>query len=200
MGWGGGARRDVLDRLTTAGGAPPPPSPQGCIGREEGRGGRGVWPGPPPPRVPLWSLWFEAEILLAPKAPRQNFGCQPQTSEGHGDCIHLGLCAAWTRGGGAYGCLGVGLHSVQHTMPPPPPYTFVMLFDCGPPCRTRERGAPSHLPPERQPCPACPLPPPPPVTTCIQNHAAPNHHHHLRPTCSTERCFTVILMAASSSV
>ena len=44
-------------------------------------GGEGVWLGPPsslgPPRVPA-----EAQILLAPKAPKQNFGCQPQTLEG----------------------------------------------------------------------------------------------------------------------
>ena len=38
--------------------------------------------------VPLWSppkagqKFLEAEILLAPKAPKQNFGCQPQTLEG----------------------------------------------------------------------------------------------------------------------
>ena len=43
---------------------------------------------PPPPRVPLLSLpkagrkIFEGKILLAPKAPKQNFGRQPQTLEG----------------------------------------------------------------------------------------------------------------------
>ena len=54
-------------------------------GGSEGGGGGG-WD-PTPPRVPLWSPRrraniFSAEILLAPKAPKQNFGCQPQTLEG----------------------------------------------------------------------------------------------------------------------
>ena len=33
---------------------------------------------------------FKASILLAPKAPKQNFGCQPQTLEGDGmgwECV-----------------------------------------------------------------------------------------------------------------
>ena len=38
---------------------------------------------------------FEAEILLAPKAPKQNFGYQPQTLEGEGGGGDWGL-----RGGG----------------------------------------------------------------------------------------------------
>ena len=61
---------------------------QGCI-RRGGRGGlkgggRGVWLGPPsslgPPMAPAEN--FEAYILLTPKAPKQNFGCQHQTLEG----------------------------------------------------------------------------------------------------------------------
>ena len=63
---------------------------QGCIRREGGalKGGGGGWLGPPssqgPPMVPRrrGAEHFEAEILLAPKAPKKNFGCQPQTLEG----------------------------------------------------------------------------------------------------------------------
>ena len=52
------------------------------------KGGRGFWLGTPssfgPPVVPAEGglKTFEAEILLALKAPKQNFGCQPQTLEG----------------------------------------------------------------------------------------------------------------------
>ena len=65
----------------------------GCMrrggGPEEGGGGLkgGALAGtPPPPRIPLWSppkagRKLGAQILLAPKAPKQNLGCQPQTLE-----------------------------------------------------------------------------------------------------------------------
>ena len=58
------------------------------IRRGEGSEG-GFGGGPPPPRAPLWSppkagQNFGAQILLAPKAPKQKFGCQPQTLEGEG--------------------------------------------------------------------------------------------------------------------
>ena len=63
-----------------------------------GEGGGFGW-GPPPPRVlPMVpAKTFEASILLAQKAPKQNFGCQPQTLEGEerGGGVPLFLrCAA----------------------------------------------------------------------------------------------------------
>ena len=71
-------------------GPPPPPrvplwSPPKGGGS---RGGRGVWLGPPSsegrPTAPAEGgpRIIEASILLAPKAPTQHFGCQPQTLEG----------------------------------------------------------------------------------------------------------------------
>ena len=66
------------------------PLHKGCIrgggGSEGGKRGGVGWdpllPGSPcGPRRRRAKL-FEAEILLAPKAPKQNFGCQPQTFEG----------------------------------------------------------------------------------------------------------------------
>ena len=75
-------------RLALAGG-------QGCIGRGgqgggSERGGKGGLAGTP---LLLGSPYgprrrragnFEASVLLAPKAPKQNVGCQPQTLEGGG--------------------------------------------------------------------------------------------------------------------
>ena len=70
---GGGTARDVL----------------------EGGGGEGVcgWDPPSSQRPPMapaegGAEHFEAEILLAPKAPKENCGCQPQTSEGEGGYPH----------------------------------------------------------------------------------------------------------------
>ena len=64
---------------------------QGCIGKGggvlKGRGGGGVWLGPPLlPGSPYGphrrrAEIFEASIPWAPKVPKQNFGCQPQTLE-----------------------------------------------------------------------------------------------------------------------
>ena len=86
---------------------------QGCIrsGGRRGGGGlkggeRGVWLGPPsslgPPMVPAEGgpKVFEASILLALKAPKQKFGCQPQTLEGE---------EGW---------------GVQGGVPPPPPAVY----------------------------------------------------------------------------
>ena len=81
-----------------ASGGPPSGTGRGPCPRdvlERGEGGSEAREGglagtPPPPRVPLLVLrrWrakiFSASILLAPKAPKQNFGCQPQTVEGEG--------------------------------------------------------------------------------------------------------------------
>ena len=87
-----GSTRDVLER--------------GEGGSEGGRG-RGVWLGHPssqgPPMVPAEGENLEASILLAPKAPKQHFGCQPQTLEGQGRGVQGG-------GGGGY--------------PPPPPTVY----------------------------------------------------------------------------
>ena len=54
-------------------------------GRGGGGGGRGVWLGPPPPPrvlVLIPAQNFETSILLAPNAPKQNFGCQPKPGGG----------------------------------------------------------------------------------------------------------------------
>ena len=62
--------------------------PQGCIRRGGEGGWGGVWLGPPllpgSPHGPRrrGAKKFEASILLAPNAPKQNSGCQPQTLEG----------------------------------------------------------------------------------------------------------------------
>ena len=73
-----------------------PDGGQGCI-RSGGAGGEGGLAGThPPPRVPLWSppkvgQTFEASILLALKAPKQNFVCQPQTLEWEGGWSREGV-------------------------------------------------------------------------------------------------------------
>ena len=81
--------------------APPSPAPPRPalpsrdvleVGEGEGGGlkGGGGWLVPPssqgPPMVPAEGgpKTFEASILLAPKAPKQKFGSQPQTLEGEG--------------------------------------------------------------------------------------------------------------------
>ena len=69
---------------------PPPPrmyEKAGGGGAEEGGGGRFGWDPPSsqgPPMVPAEGgpKSFEASIRLAPKVPKQNFGCQPPTLEG----------------------------------------------------------------------------------------------------------------------
>ena len=76
---GGGGGRDVLEGGEGGGGGRDVLEGGGGGGSEAGEGGLAGTP--PPPRVPLWSppeagQKFEAQILLAPKAPKQNFGCQ----------------------------------------------------------------------------------------------------------------------------
>ena len=97
-----------------------------------GRGGGVGWD-PPPPRVPLWSplkAGQKASILLALKAPKQNFGCQPQTLAGE-------------EGGG--GSRGGGY--------PPPPPTVYGRSDTSLPPNPREERSANDAPPPRPPPP-----------------------------------------------
>ena len=76
----------------------PPPPPPAYRGATEGpirRGGGGGLAGTPsssgPPMVPTEGGPKILKLLLAPKAPKQNFGCQPQTLEGEGGGVFMVL-------------------------------------------------------------------------------------------------------------
>ena len=84
-GGGGGGHDPCSPLLSAAGGAFWRLATYRCPRNVLEGGGRGAG-APPPPRVPLWppprAEQFEASILLALKASKQVFGCQPQTLDG----------------------------------------------------------------------------------------------------------------------
>ena len=102
-----GTRKTARDR-TGNGGLKPKRAPLLKSPGMRGRGSEvwGVGRTPPPPKVRLWSPpMVPAFNLLAPKAPKQNFGCQPQTLEGEEGGSRRG--GEGSRGGGGGSSCGV---------------------------------------------------------------------------------------------
>ena len=99
------------------------PPPQKGMYKSGGWLGPPLLPGSPYGPRQRRAETFEASILLAPKAPKQNFGCQPQTLEGEGGGGGLPLLLRCTAG-------------LTHHCPPPrsqcpPPFFIVTALGKG---------------------------------------------------------------------
>ena len=78
-------------------------------GRDGGGGGRGFWLGPPPPRVPLWSL---------PKAGRKFLSVNPLGAKGTKEklwlsALNIGRVGGGSRGVRGWGCAPPSSHGVR---------------------------------------------------------------------------------------